>query len=62
MTQETINNCFESALGQQCNSLFSTSDDRVFINHFDALRHTKGQLDPKTKPLKDKTITEWFPE
>lgn len=60
MTQEKINKYFESDLGQQCNSLFSTSDNRVFIRHEEGLLHTKGKLDENTKPLMDKTIIEWF--
>lgn len=62
MTQERINKFFESSLGQQCNELYSTSDDRVFIRHSEAQRHTEGKLDPDTKPLIDKTIIDWYPE
>jgi hypothetical protein len=62
MTQEKINKFFESSLGQQCNELYSTSDDRVFIRYGEAMRHSEGKLDPDTKPLDDKTIIEWYPE
>ncbi len=60
MTQEIINKVFESKLGQQCNSLFSTSDDRIFIRYEECKLHIGGKLDENTKPLKDKTIIEWY--
>jgi len=59
MTQEKINEYFQSDLGQQCNFLFSTSDDRVFIRHMEAKSHTLGELDPDTKPLDNKEIIQW---
>ena len=62
MTQEIINKYFSSSLGEQCNNLFSTSDDRVFIRYEEALSHSNGTLDDNTRPLKDKTIIEWFNE
>ena len=62
MTQENINKCFITSLGEQCDSLFSTSDDKVFIRESEAIAHTKGQLDINTKPLSDSTIIEWFRE
>lgn len=62
MTQQEINTYFASSLGQQCNVLFSTSDNRVFINYHEAHLHIEGKLDPNTKPLIDKTIIDWFPE
>ena len=60
MTQEKINKIFETDLGQQLNMIYCTSDDRTFIRYGEAEKHTKGELDPDTKPLEDKTITEWY--
>ena len=60
MTQEKINTYFNSPLGEQCNSLFSTSDDRVFIRKSEAALHAIGELDSNTKSLEDETIIEWF--
>lgn len=54
MTQERIDTYFNSSLGQQCEELFSTSDDRVFIRIEEARSHT-GELT-------DKTIITWYPE
>lgn len=62
MTQEKINKDFTTSLGEQCSNLFSTSDDRVFIRKSEAIAHSKGQLDPNTKPLSNSTIIEWFNE
>lgn len=62
MTQDKINKIFQSDLGQQCMSLYTTSDDRVFIRPEEAKKHANGELDPDTKPLADKTVTEWFDE
>lgn len=62
MTQERMNKVFETGLGEQCNSLFTTSDDKILIRFEEALLHTQGKLDKNTKPLVDKTIIEWFPE
>lgn len=62
MTQEQMNKIFQTPLGEQCNSLFTTSDDKVLIRYEEALRHVNGQLDPNSKPLEDKTIIEWFEE
>jgi hypothetical protein len=63
MTQQQINECFESDLGQQLDVLYSTSDDRVFIRYYEeAVAHTEGRLDDNTQPLLDKTIIEWYPE
>ena len=45
MTQEIINKYFESSLGQQCDCLFTTSDDRVFIREEEAILHTDGKLE-----------------
>ena len=56
MTQETINKYFQGELGQQCNSLFSTSDDRVFIRYHEAVSHSQENN------LDIKLIQEWFEE
>jgi hypothetical protein len=62
MTQEKINKYFESELGQQCLSLFTTADDKVLVRYEEAKLHTEGKLDPNSFPLSDQTIIEWFPE
>ncbi len=62
MTQERMNKIFATPLGEQCDNLFTTSDDKVLIRYSEALLHVEGKLDPNTLPLKDKTITEWFNE
>ncbi len=58
MTQEKINNYFQSELGQQCNSLFTTPDDMVFIRRSEAEEHLKTMLVGNIK----EPITEWFEE
>lgn len=60
MTQTIINRYFQGDLGQQVDVLYSTSDNRVFIRHEEAVRHTNGELDPNTAPLEDKTIETWY--
>lgn len=42
--EQLIAEAFSSELGQQCNSLFSTSDNRIFIRFQEALAHSKGEL------------------
>lgn len=39
MTQEIINKYFESELGQQCNELWTTSDDKIFVRWEEAAQH-----------------------
>lgn len=56
MNQEKINEFFDTDLGQQCLSLFSTSDDAVFICYSEAIAHIL------VKGLSDKKPVEWFPE
>ena len=56
MTQEIINTLFLNDLGRQCNSLFSTPDNCVFIRYKEAIEHCiENRLD------RDK-IVEWFNE
>lgn len=62
MTQEKANKIFATSLGEQLNVIYVTSDDRAFVRHEEAVKHTNGELDPNTQPLEDKTITEWYPE
>lgn len=62
MTQEKANEIFNSELGQQLDVIYVTSDDRAFIRHEEALKHTNGELDANTLPLDDKSIVEWYPE
>ena len=51
-----MSNYFQSELGQQCKSLFSTPDDRVFIRYSETLQHcTDNNLDSNS-------ILEWFEE
>lgn len=54
MTQEKINKYFQGQLGQQCNSLFSTADDRVFIRYEEAKDHSEK--------LFNEEIIEWWEE
>jgi len=54
MTQDEINKVFQSDLGQQCTSLFVTSDNQPFIRYAEAINHSQY--------LNDTTINEWFPE
>jgi hypothetical protein len=56
MTQEKINEFFDTDLGQQCHSLFVTSDDAVFIRYDEAMAHVL------IKGLGEKAPIEWFPE
>ena len=56
MIQERVNEIFNTELGQQLSEIFVTSDDRVFIRHGEALKHTNGELDDNTLPLVDKSI------
>jgi hypothetical protein len=60
MTQELANKIFNTSLGQQLDIIYVTSDDRAFIRRSEALQHITGELDG-TKPLKNKTVVEWFP-
>ena len=52
--EQLIGEAFASELGQQCPSLFSTSDNRIFIRYSEALSHTAS--------LENKAIYEWFEE
>jgi hypothetical protein len=54
MTQERINRYFLSSLGVQCDFLFSTPDDRVFIRRREAIQHC---IDNN---LDSKNIEMWF--
>ncbi len=53
-----MNRYFRSELGSQCEELFSTSDDRVFIRVEEAVKYVRGELG--TKPLEDQTILMWY--
>lgn len=61
MTQEAADKIFNGSLGSQLSEIFVTSDDRAFIRYEEADKHRKGQLDEKTLPLLDQTITTWYP-
>lgn len=54
MTQEIINKYFQSDLGKQCNSLFTTADDKVFISY----KHAKDHAEK----LFNEEVIEWFEE
>jgi hypothetical protein len=56
MTQEQANKIFETDLGQQLDVIYVTSDDAIFIRHWEAVQHKHS------KDLKDQTITEFYPE
>lgn len=56
MNQETMEKYFKSELGSQCDALFSTPDDRVFIRGVEASQHC---VDNKLNPL---DIEMWFEE
>jgi hypothetical protein len=56
MTQEKINKCFNTPLGEQCDVLYTTADDKIFIRHEEAVKHsTDNNLDVNA-------IAEWFRE
>lgn len=59
--EQLIAEAFSSELGQQCNSLFSTSDNRIFIRLQEAIAHSKGELSDGIA-LEDTSIYEWFEE
>lgn len=56
MNHETISKFFQSTLGQQCNSLFTTDDDEIFIRYEEAFKHSQDNN------LDTKLIMEWFEE
>lgn len=56
MTQHEANKIFQSDLGRQLTSFFSTSDDCVFVRYKEALDHAYNDK------LPDKEIIEWFEE
>jgi hypothetical protein len=55
---DKVKKAFESELGQQCDTLWSTSDGRIFIRFEEAVCNTQGELD-KNVPLDDKAILRW---
>lgn len=59
--EQLVEKAFSSELGRQCNSLFSTSDNRIFIRLQEAIAHSKGELSEGI-PLEDTTIYEWYEE
>lgn len=54
MTQELINKYFQGELGQQCDSLFTTVDDRCFIRYEEAAKHAES--------LFNEEVTQWWEE
>lgn len=62
MTREKINKCFESALGQQLDSLFATLDDAVFIRHEEAVQHSIKNIPVSLAFGPSLGIHEWFRE
>lgn len=53
ITQEIIDELFETNLGQQCLCLYSTSDGKVWIRYEEATENS-------TK-LENREIKQWFP-
>lgn len=61
--EQKIGNAFASELGQQCNSLFSTSDGEVFIRVEEAIMHTNEMINAVgDTEFVDTKIYEWFEE
>ena len=54
---EIVKKAFNSSLGQQCNSLFSTSDNNIFIRFEEAKKHINNTI-----PEINTDIYEWFEE
>ena len=52
--EEIIKKSFSSSLGKQCDSLFSTSNKKVFIRQEEAII--------ESEKLEDETIFEWYEE
>ena len=55
MTQEKIDLIFETGLGQQCDVLYTTPDDQVFIRYEEALDYCR------LRNLEIDKIEEWYP-
>ncbi len=56
MTQEKISKYFQTSLGEQCTTLYSTPDDRVFIRPSEAENHCiENGMDPLS-------VSIWFDE
>ena len=63
MTQEKANKIFDTDLGQQLLSFYTTSDDQVFIRYNEAVLHTNEMVNAVDgQEYIDSTITEWFPK
>ena len=63
MTQEKANKIFDTDLGQQLLSFYTTSDDQVFIRYNEAVLHTNEMVNAVGgQKYVDTTITEWFPK
>jgi hypothetical protein len=58
MTQQ-IKEYFESELGSQLDTLYSTSDNRIFVKLSEAISHSKGHLDGDKYRLPDPEIRVW---
>jgi hypothetical protein len=56
MDRDYVTKAFQSSLGQQCEELFSTPDDRLFIREEEAYRHCMDNN------LDAGKIQMWFPE
>ena len=54
MKRKDIDLYFRSSIGEQCNSLFSTPDDMVFIRKHEAIEHCT------LNDLNSTEIVEWF--
>ena len=62
MTQEKANEMFKTELGQQLSVIYVTSDDKPFIKFTEAMNYANEGVDDNGKPLKDSSISEWYPE
>lgn len=62
MTQEKVNEIFETELGQQLDVIYVTSDDKVFIRYEEAALHTNELLNADPENFVDTSINEWYPE
>jgi len=60
MTQEMVNKIFDTEIGIQLLSIYSTPDDSVFIRYNEAKYHCQHALG--IEPEYGVTILEWFPE
>jgi hypothetical protein len=56
MTQSKANEIFKTQIGEQLDIIYTTSDDRAFVRHGEAITHIQ------TEELEDEKVETWFPE